>query len=220
MVFYHLSNKQSKQRNNQLVINGVGRQLSTLLFVKTMLFFCYLQGKYYLCLMAKAEIQIKGIEALKKRLLKRKQAVDNVLSMALPELGEKAVTFSKDNKGYKDRTANLKNSISFALYHDGKQITKSIGEGYNATYKDKHNKEHNNPYTKGEVMQMRSNALEEYALKPGVVSPKGYTIIVVAGMVYGKYVEDKGYNVLYLTKQFLRDGMKDIYDTILNEIKK
>lgn len=220
MVFYHLSNKQSKQRNNQLVINGVGRQRSTLLFVKTLLFFCYLQGKYYLCLMTKVDIQIKGVEALKQRLLDRKQVVDNVLSMALPELGEKAVVFSKDNKGYMDRTANLKNSISFAVFHDGKQITKSIGEGYNATYKDEHNKEHNNPYTKGEVMQMRSSALDEYALRPGVVAPKGYTIIVVAGMVYGKYVEDKGYNVLYLTKQFLRDGMKDIYDTILNEIKK
>lgn len=170
--------------------------------------------------MAKVDIQIKGVEALKQRLLDRKQAVDNVLSMALPELGEKAVTFSKNNKGYQDQTANLKNSISFAVFHDGKQITKSIGEGYNATYKDRHNKEHNNPYTKGEVMQMRSSALDEYALRPGVVAPKGYTIIVVAGMEYGKYVEDKGYNVLYLTKNFLKEGMKDIYDTILNEIKK
>lgn len=219
MVFYHLSNKQSKQRNNQLVINGVGRLRSTLLFVKTLLFFCYLQGKHYLCAMAKVSIKIEGIEALKKKLMEKKRVVDNALNMALPELGEKAVTFSKDNKGYKDRTANLKNSISFALYHDGKQITKSIGEGYNATYKDEHNKIQNNPYTKGEVMQMRSNVLEEYASKPGVVAPKGYTIIVVAGMVYGKYVEDKGYNVLYLTKQFLRDGMKDIYNMIFKLIK-
>ena len=39
-------------------------------------------------------------------------------------------------------------------------------------------------------------------------------------MVYGKYVEDKGYNVLYLTKNFLKEGMKDIFDTILEEIKK
>lgn len=219
MVFYHLSNKQSKQRNNQLVINGVGRQLSTLLFVKTMLFFCYLQGKYYLCLMAKAEIQIKGIEALKKRLMEKKQAVENVLNLLLAQLGEEAVTFSKDNKGYKDRTANLKNSISFALYHDGKQITKSIGEGYNATYKDEHNKEQNNPYTKGEVMQMRSNALEEYAQKQGVVATSGSSLIIVAGMSYGKYVEDKGYNVLYLTKHFLHNGIKDALKEALEALE-
>ena len=207
MVFYHLSNKQSKQRNNQLVINGVGRQRSTLLFVKTLLFFCYLQGKYYLCLMTKVDIQIKGVDALKQRLLERKQAVDNVLNMALPELGEKAVTFSKDNKGYQDQTANLKNSISFAVFFDGKLINTVIGK---IPEPDK---------VKGGQAQVQ-NALETYAAKPGVVAPKGYTIIVVAGMVYGKYVEDKGYNVLYLTKQFLRDGMKDIFHTILEEIKK
>ena len=207
MVFYHLSNKQSKQRNNQLVINGVGRQRSTLLFVKTLLFFCYLQGKYYLCLMTKVDIQIKGVDALKQRLLERKQAVDNVLNMALPELGEKAVTFSKDNKGYQDHTANLKNSISFAVFFDGELINTVIGK---IPEPDK---------VKGGQAQVQ-NALEEYASKPGVVAPKGYTIIVVAGMVYGKYVEDKGYNVLYLTNNFLKEGMKDIFDTILEEIKK
>lgn len=207
MVFYHLSNKQSKQRNNQLVINGVGRQRSTPFLLKSLLFPCYLQGKRYLCLMARAELKIKGIEALKQRLLEKKQAVDNMLNMALPELGEKAVTFSKDNKGYQDHTANLKNSISFAVFFDGKLVNTVIGKIPE-------------PDKVKEGQAQVQNALEEYASKPGVVAPKGYTIIVVAGMVYGKYVEDKGYNVLYLTKQFLRDGMKDIYDTILNEIKK
>ena len=76
--------------------------------------------------MAKADVQIKGIEALKKRLMEKKQAVDNALNMALPELGEKAVTFSKDNKGYQDQTANLKNSISFAVFLDGKLDRKSV----------------------------------------------------------------------------------------------
>lgn len=207
MVFYHLSNKQSKQRNNQLVINGVGWQRSTLLFVKTLLFICYLQGKHYLCAMAKVSIKIEGIEALKKKLMEKKQAVDNVLKMALPELGEKAVTYSKENKGYQDQTANLKNSISFAVFFDGKLINTVIGK---IPEPDK---------VKGGQAQVQ-NALDEYASKPGVVAPKGYTIIVVAGMVYGKNVEDKGYNVLYLTKNFLKEGMKDIFDTILEEIKK
>lgn len=206
MVFYHLSNKQSKQRNNQLVINGVGWQRSTLLFVKTLLFFCYLQGKHYLCAMAKVTIKIKGIEALKEKLMEKKQAVDNVLKTALPELGEKAVTYSKENKGYQDQTANLKNSISFAVFFDGKLINTTIGK---IPEPDK---------VKGGQSQVQS-ALEEYASKPGVVAPKGYTIIVVAGMVYGKYVEDKGYNVLYLTKHYLHNGMKDIYQMIFDLLK-
>lgn len=157
--------------------------------------------------MAKAEIQIKGIEALKKRLMEKKQAVENVLDQLLAQLGEEAVTFSKDNKGYQDQTANLKNSISFAVFKDGKLLNSFIG---NIPEPDK---------VKGGQAQVQK-ALEEYASKPGVVAPQGYTVIVVAGMVYGKYVEDKGYNVLYLTKNFLKEGMKDIFDTILEEIKK
>lgn len=144
--------------------------------------------------------------------------IENRLNTELLQLAEEAVVFSKNNKGYKDRTANLKNSISFALYHDGKQITKSIGEGYNATYKDEHNKKQNNPHTKGEVMQMRSNALEEYAQKQGVVATSGYSLIIVAGMSYGKYVEDKGHNVLYLTRHFLHEEMKKIIENIKEDI--
>lgn len=156
--------------------------------------------------MAKVDIQIKGVEALKKRLMEKKQAVDNVLSMMLSELGEKAVTFSKDNKGYKDRTANLKNSISFAVFCDGKLINKVIG---NIPEPDK---------VKGGQSQV-DNILEEYASKDGVVAPKGYTIIVVAGMSYAKHVEDKGYNVLYLTRHYLHNGMKDICQMISDSLK-
>lgn len=156
--------------------------------------------------MAKVSIKIEGIEALKKKLMEKKQAVDNVLKTALPELGEKAVTYSKENKGYQDQTANLKNSISFAVFFDGKLINTTIGK---IPEPDK---------VKGGQAQVQ-NALETYAAKPGVIAPKGYTIIVVAGMVYGKYVEDKGYNVLYLTKQFLHDEMKDIYNMIFKLIK-
>lgn len=156
--------------------------------------------------MAKVDIQIKGVEALKKRLMEKKQAVDNVLSIMLSELGEKAVTFSKDNKGYKDRTANLKNSISFAVFCDGKLINKVIG---NIPEPDK---------VKGGQSQV-DNILEEYASKDGVVAPKGYTIIVVAGMSYAKHVEDKGYNVLYLTRHYLHNGMKDICQMISDSLK-
>ncbi len=156
--------------------------------------------------MAKVDIQIKGVEALKKRLMEKKQAVDNVLSMMLSELGEKAVTFSKDNKGYKDRTANLKNSISFAVFCDGKLINKVIGD---IPEPDK---------VKGGQSQVDS-ILEEYASKDGVVAPKGYTIIVVAGMSYAKHVEDKGYNVLYLTRHYLHNCMKDICQMISDSLK-
>ena len=52
-----------------------------------------------------------------------------------------------------------------------------------------------------------------------MVAPKGYSLVIVAGMNYGKYVEDKGYNVLHLTKYFLRKEMKKIFEEVAEMIK-
>lgn len=164
--------------------------------------------------MAKVELKIKGLEALQRKLNEKKQQVTNTLNVALMQLAEEAVTYSKNNKEYKDHTANLKNSISFALYFDGEIVTSKIGDDYNSTYKDEKGRTHDNPYSKDEVMQFRENALSEYAKKDGVIAPRGYSLIIVAGMNYGKHVEDKGYNVLHLTKYYLKDEMKKIFEEV------
>lgn len=156
--------------------------------------------------MAKVELQIKGREALQKRLNEKRQYVINTLNTRLAQLAEEAVTYSKNNKGYKDRTANLKNSISFALYLDGQLVTSAVGKIPKAEE------------AKG-GQEGVSAALGEYAQKEGVVAPKGYSLVIVAGMNYGKYVEDKGYNVLHLTKYFLRDEMKKIFEEVAEMIK-
>lgn len=156
--------------------------------------------------MAKVELQIKGREALQKRLNEKRQQIISYLNMRLMQLAEEAVTYSKENKGYQDRTANLKNSISFALYLDGQLVNSAVGKI---------------PKAEEAVggQEGVSAALDEYAQKEGVVAPKGYSLVIVAGMNYGKYVEDKGYNVLHLTKYFLRDEMKKIFDEVTEMIK-
>lgn len=156
--------------------------------------------------MAKVELQIKGREALQKRLNENRQYVINTLNTRLAQLAEEAVTYSKNNKGYKDRTANLKNSISFALYLDGQLITSAVGKIPKEEEAE-------------EGQEGVSAALNEYAQKEGVVAPKGYSLVIVVGMNYGKYVEDKGYNVLHLTKYFLRDEMKKIFEEVAEMIK-
>ena len=156
--------------------------------------------------MAKVELQIKGREALQKRLNEKRQYVINMLNTRLAQLAEEAVTYSKDNKGYQDRNANLKNSISFALYLDGQLVTSAVGKIPKAEESEG-------------GQQGVSAALSEYAQKEGVVAPKGYSLIIVAGMNYGKHVEDKGYNVLHLTKYFLRDEMKKIFEEVAEMIK-
>lgn len=159
----------------------------------------------YLCAMAKVDFKIKGIEELQKRLNEMKESVDNKLAMELRQVGEEAVTFSKENKGYHDRTANLKNSISYALFKDGELLEQHIG---NIPKPDE---------DAGGQAQVADN-LARYAAQEGVVKPQGYTLIVVAGMNYGKYVEDKGYNVLYLTQNYLREELKKVINGIINDI--
>lgn len=156
--------------------------------------------------MAKVELQLKGREALQRRLNEKREKLIIYLNMRLAQLAEEAVTYSKDNKGYQDRTANLKNSISFALYLDGVEITSQVGKIPKADEAE------------GGQEAVQS-ALSQYAQKEGVIAPKGYSLIIVAGMNYGKYVEDKGYNVLYLTRYFLRDEMKKILEEVIETIK-
>lgn len=156
--------------------------------------------------MAKVELQIKGREALQKRLNEKRKQIISYLNMRLMQLAEEAVTYSKENKGYQDRTANLKNSISFALYLDGQLVTSAVGKIPKAEEAEG-------------GQEGVSAALNEYAHKEGVVALKGYSLVIVAGMNYGKYVEDKGYNVLHLTKYFLRDEMKKIFEEVAEMIK-
>lgn len=156
--------------------------------------------------MANVKLQIRGREALQQKLNEKRQQLIKALNVRLMQLAEEAVTYSKDNKGYQDRTANLKNSISFALYLDGEIVVSKIGAIPKAE----------------EVVGGQDavgEALQNYAQQEGVVAPKGYSLIIVAGMNYGKYVEDKGYNVLHLTKYYLRSEMKKIFEEVIETIK-
>lgn len=156
--------------------------------------------------MANVKLQIRGREALQQKLNEKREQIIKALNVRLMQLAEEAVTYSKDNKGYQDRTANLKNSISFALYLDGEIVTSKIGAIPKAE----------------EVVGGQDavgEALQNYAQQDGVVAPKGYSLIIVAGMNYGKYVEDKGYNVLHLTKYYLRSEMKKIFEEVIEMIK-
>jgi len=157
--------------------------------------------------MVKVNIQFKGREELQRLLEERKQALVAGLTDELSQLGESAVTYSKDNKGYRDRTANLKNSISYELFLDGELITTYIGQIPK-------------PDAVKDGQHVVKTIIDTYAGKPGVVAPKGFSLIVVAGMDYARYVEDKGYNVLYLTKEYLRDEMKKILQRIVERINK
>lgn len=142
--------------------------------------------------MPRIDIKVEGVEKLKELLVRRYEALKRILDQELLQVCEEAVTHAKENKGYKDHTSNLKNSMSFALYYDGQLITMVEGQI-----------PHPEEATNGQD-EVREN-LMGYCQKEGVVAPKGYSLIIAPGMNYGKYVEAKGYSVVYMTRDFLSD---------------
>lgn len=152
------------------------------------------------------ELKAEGFNQLSQKMLDRVARIEQMLDMRLMQLAEEAVTFSKQNKGYKDRTANLKNSISFALYRDGQQLR--IHEG-------RIPKPEESERGQGQVR----DALERYAKTQGVEAAKGYALVIVAGMEYAPYVEHRGYNVLYLTRHFLKKELESIEQEIIEILK-
>lgn len=148
--------------------------------------------------MAKAEFKIQGLKELQEKLRQAKAQVDAVLNIKLLYLGEECQTHAKQHKGYRDRTANLKNSISFALYKDGQPVQMNIGDVLPDA-------------------QAQCNENVQAFLQENVV-PEGYTLMVVAGMNYGIHVEHKGYNVLTLTRYFMQDELKKVIEETIKEV--
>lgn len=153
----------------------------------------------------RAEFKIEGIRRLQEKLLEKRDNLKRVLDMKLQQLAEEAVSHAKHNKGYKDRTANLKNSISYALFYDGELVKKNVGQM-------------SKPDEAPKGQQDIETVLDSYSQQEGVIRPKGYSLIIVAGMEYGAHVEHKGYNVLHLTKYYLRDELRKILEETIEEI--
>jgi hypothetical protein len=84
---------------------------------------------------------------------------------------------------YEDETANLRNSISYYLFHNGELV---IGKepGSFAGKKAEGRK------SADEITAMNKQSIQEF------IKPSGFQLILIAGMDYASHVESKGYNVI------------------------
>lgn len=102
--------------------------------------------------------------------------------------GEKTVNVAKGSTKYKDRTANLRNSIGFVIAKKGQIID-----------------EHFDPSAKGSI----PSNLDPLKFGKGLATEvaKGtneLTLIIVAGMRYAVYLEAKSKDVLTSAEQFAK----------------
>lgn len=112
-------------------------------------------------------IQVQ-INIAKEAIEKKLKEIENRYIRFFAYIGETAVNHAKSNGTYKDRTANLRNSIGYVVLLNGEIKRKSNISGLNQSTVDS---------VKGRY-------------------PQGVVLVVVAGMKYAVYVERKGYDVL------------------------
>mgnify|MGYP004444820349 CR=1 FL=1 len=152
-----------------------------------------------------AIIELYGFERLINKFIKaqaNKGEPNPTILRMLTYIGEKMCTHARNvtpghaSGGYDDQTGNLRSSIGFGVLYNGE--LQEVGgfkrvEGHVTDPKGQ------------DPTQIGEEAIATYA---EMMPRKGYCIVVVAGMNYARYVEDKGYNVLHLTRPELRNEVQ------------
>lgn len=143
-----------------------------------------------------ANFNINDIDAIFKALLAE---VDRQLIESLTRVGEEAVKLAKmipPERGFKDRTGNLRSSIGYVVLVDGKPVNVAF-----AAVKGGH---------------AGVNEGQRLALQVGSKT-EGYALVVVAGMNYAVHVESKGRDVLTSAEKFAeKEVAKHLADLVTN----
>lgn len=143
-----------------------------------------------------ANFNINDIDATFKALLAE---VDRQLIESLTSVGEEAVKLAKTippERGFKDRTGNLRSSIGYVVLVDGKPVNVAF-----AAVKGGH---------------AGVNEGQRLALQVGSKT-EGYALVVVAGMNYAVHVESKGRDVLTSAEKFAeKEVAKHLADLVTN----
>lgn len=112
-----------------------------------------------------------------ERLAKQAARLERALLRQFLVAGEMCVETARLNRSYTDRTGNLTSSIGYIVAVDGR--IRKISDFY--------------VVKQGAQGQKEGKAYARELVKN---FPKGYVLIIVAGMEYAAYVADKGYDVI------------------------
>lgn len=132
----------------------------------------------------------KYLNEKKARLLK--MVIDRLVY-----IGERFVANARNNGNYMDRTGNLRSSIGYIVLYNGSVIKQNFKTS---------NKGSDRKRGLSKAMDFAESIAEDY--------PRGFVLIVVAGMDYAAVVESKGKDVLtgssITAKQELMVAMQQI----------
>lgn len=114
---------------------------------------------------------------IKRMIAAKVDRIEQAILLRLSRIGEQFITDARTNGAYTDRTGNLRSSIGYVVLKNGEQYTRGGFQQIKAG-------------SKGTATGARvlSEAIGKF--------PRGYVLIVVAGMNYAASVESKGKDVL------------------------
>lgn len=116
---------------------------------------------------------------------KRKQ-IEKAIISRFKFIGEKFISMARTEGNYKDRTGNLRASIGYVILKDGQQLKSS----FPGSTKD----------GKRQARKVISESIKDF--------PKGFVLIVVAGMEYAAAVESRGLDVLTASSKVIEVELK------------
>lgn len=133
---------------------------------------------------------------VRKKLEGAKQKMGNVIVLRFQRIGETFIANARSNDTYKDQTGNLRSSIGYVILKDGEQIFGAF------------------PGRTGEGKARAAKTVDEAKAK----APRGFVLIVVAGMEYALYVEAMGYDVLTASGQIAGNDLKKAVEQISKKL--
>lgn len=142
---------------------------------------------------------------VKERLLR----IDQAVVMRLKRIGETFVKNARENGAYNDITGNLRNSVGYVILRDGVQLESDFKRS--ASVKNSKGKK-----TSGSKDGV--NAGKDLAFEIARKFPRGYVLIVVAGMEYASKVESRGKDVLTASSIIAEKQLKEAIQTISKKI--
>lgn len=149
-----------------------------------------------------------GFSDMLKRAKKAQDFFDRQMAKQVSYRGEQSVKEARVRGNYTDQTANLRNSIGYTTFKGGDKLSEDITAD-------------SNPYQgngKGDkelAKSMAKKAIEELRSRGHY-----FSLIVVAGMNYAKYVEAKGYYVISPAEAKAKEGMMRDLDYICKQTAK
>jgi len=127
---------------------------------------------------------------------------DRLLIKRFQYLGERFVAYARDHGTYTDQTGNLRNSIGYVIYQDGKLVD-----------------EYFQPGISDEAYKSSTETYRRYGKE---LPPNGTILLIVAGMKYALKVESRGRDVLtsaeLLAQKEVPKAIAELYSNVFKAI--